>query len=429
MPTLSQIAFFTTRPSFSTHPSAISFLQLLARDVKTIDIYSENDVLRNMTVPDNLRCISLSGQSSKTGSGKPPEGKNFRSLRSLKDYLKAYRATAFIYDTCRDVLRRVFIDRTAIRRSKSDRRRLFWSSEFLSKVDRYCQSCSYDIAIGLGQQGLILARLSLPNTRLVYFSDELYYKGHPDLECKRFALEKDLEKQCFQDVSLVLIQDENRARLLFKDNDAVYDDRKVCFFPVSWIGSASIKRTDFFIRRFPELKGKKILLQHGSLVPQRMTGQLMRVSKECPDRYAMVFHGGLSPYLKNDYRKAKCWLSKPDLPLNHLEEMVAGAYIGLVFYTTDNENDRLIAHSSGQLAMYLKCGVPIICNAGGTLARLVTNRKCGLAVDNAKEIFKAADVISKNYKSYCENSVLCFEAEYRLNNHYKKLLEGFKSIL
>jgi glycosyltransferase involved in cell wall biosynthesis len=422
-----KIALFTTRPSLSTHCSVWSLLHLLAKDVERIDVFSEDDVLRKLILPDNVRCICVHGNSRSV----TPEYARLNSLplfRNFRDYLKGYILTATLHDAFRDIVQRNFKDRRTIRESRYDKRRLLASVDILKLIDEKCQSGLYDIAIGLGHQGVILAHLSLPATPLVYFSDELYYNGHPGLACAKFSLEKEMEKRAFRNVDLVLIQDEDRARLLFHDNSIVYQPEKVLFFPVSWVGEASVSRSDFFVKRFPELKDKKVLLQHGSLAPERRSGELFQISRQCIEPYAMVFHGGLSPYLRAEYSRSRCWLSQPDLPLERLSDVASGTHIGLVFYTSANENDRLIAHASGQLALYLKCGVPVIVNSSGTIAALVRLWDCGIVVETEKDIFEAADQICDNYEHYCRQAVTCFNYEYNLEKYYRNLVAKLQMI-
>jgi len=422
-----KIAFFTVRPSFSSHCSVWSLMHLLANDIERIDVFSQNDVLSGLTLPENVGCIYVHG-SSRSSIDSEYVGAKFLSLiRKFKDYLKCYKFTAMVHDAIRDTIKNKIRDRKMIWGSFGDLRRVLASTELLEIIDGKCRNVLYDFAIGLGHQGLILAHMSLPGIPLVYFSDEIFYNGHPEFHGPKFSLEKNLEKQAFNDVALVLIQDEDRAGLLFRDNGVPYQPEKVIHFPVSWPGKARIWRSDFFIQRFPELQRKKLLLQHGSLVPQRHTGELLQVSTKCPETYSMVFHGKLSPYLKRNYNQAKCWFSEPNAPIEKLEEVAAGAHIGLVFYTASNENDRLIAHASGQLALYLKCGVPVIVNNKGTLAPLVRSWNCGLVVENERDIFDAADLISQDYKFYCQKAVECFNEEYNLQKFYPPLLKKLKN--
>ena len=111
------------------------------------------------------------------------------------------------------------------------------------------------------------------------------------------------------------------------------------------------------------------------------------------------------------------------MPLEDLHKVVASADIGLVFYTSENENDRLIAHASGQLALYLQCGVPVVVGGGGTHEAIVREYACGQVVAHETEVFSAARTILADYGAFSDRAVECFNKEYDLDGPLRRIFE------
>jgi len=413
-----KIAIFTTRSSLITHPMVYSFLKLLAKDTEEVDLFSEYFVLEDLRLPQNIKNHFVFFKEKYDGKH------SFAANNLLAKKWFRY----FYYRYLRNFIKRIK-EHISIIKSNKDKRRLIASDKFINMIDNNYSKKYYDFVIGIGHQGLILAYLSFKVLPLIYLSDEIYYEGHPEFSGPRFLLEKKLEREAFRRVALIIIQDEDRAKLLYKDNLKDYNLGNVVFFPVSFLGKAELKRSNFFRNRFSDIGKRKILLQHGSLTPHRRTNKLLEVSKHCPDHYALVFHGNWSIYLHNSKLKAHCWISQPDVPLENLSKVASGADIGLVFYQNNNDNDRLIAHSSGQLALFLKCGVPVIVNNVGSLAPLIHSWQCGIVVEHEKDIYDAADCIISDYDKFCRKAILCFQSNYTLEQSYYNIQNRLMNIL
>jgi len=406
-----RLAFFTTRRSLATHPSAWSLLQRLADNHVAIDVFAEVDVLADLRAHEGVASVFPA-----------PAAGNERAESATRTniLLGALMSRAGITPTSRGYRLggRIMHARDGRRRmdaARTDPRRLAASSSAVALFDEVLQAVRYDVCVGMGHEGLALARWSLPGVPLVYFSDELFYSGHPEFGGPAFRMAKRLEAEAFVWAALVMVQDEERARLLFADNEAPWDPSRVVYCPVSWLGPGVRARTDWLKERWPQLRSKRVLLQHGSIVNQRRSGQLMKASSKCPDDMVVVFHGGLAPNLARAARTTRAIFSPPDVPLEELHKVVASADIGLVFYAADNENDRLIAHASGQLALFLQCGIPVIAGGGGTHEAIVREYGCGLVVARESEVFSAARAILADYDAFSARAIACFEKEYNLD--------------
>ena len=102
---------------------------------------------------------------------------------------------------------------------------------------------------------------------------------------------------------------------------------------------------------------------------------------------------------------------------------MASSDIGIIFYQENNENDGIIAHASGQLSLFLKCGIPVIVDNKPSLRRLVDTYGCGVVVESADEVFQAAQTILSAYDSYSQGALACFDAEHKLDSHFQSIME------
>jgi hypothetical protein len=94
-----------------------------------------------------------------------------------------------------------------------------------------------------------------------------------------------------------------------------------------------------------------------------------------------------------------------------------------------NENDRLIAHASGQLALFLQCGVPVVAGGGGTHEAVVREYGCGRVVAHESAVFSAARTILADYDAFSDRAVACFEKEYDLEIPLDRVIERLRRLV
>lgn len=296
---------------------------------------------------------------------------------------------------------------------------------FHRAVKRRLAEQSYDWVIGIEEEGLIAAHAYLPDLPLIHYSLELYYEEHPHYTglpyWKRF---KQLFRAAFAHLDMLIVQDEDRARVVFQDAHQPYDPQKVRLFPVSYPGPAQRYRSHYLRQRFPDIGDRPILLQFGSIEKRRCSPNLIRATRLCPPDLAVIFHGNFRDRASLQALKiGRCRVSGELVPFERLVDIPASADIGLVFYADISENERLIAHASGQLALFLKCGVPVIVDHKPSMRSLVQTYHCGVAVEHADDIFDAARHILADYEAYCQGALECFAREHDLREPYARIRE------
>jgi glycosyltransferase involved in cell wall biosynthesis len=414
-----RLAVFLPEGDASRQPAVYTLLQLLAQSGYAIDLFSETPVL-----PLD---VTLEGVTAFCAPAKVSNSLSRRLGQRLMQRSPLVVRAARLRNVVRRALGKAKEPFSSALREASDPRLFVASSNLIELVDSTVAGASYDAAIGMGEAGAVLAHHSVPGALLLYYSLELFYEGHPEMGGHRFRRIKAVERELFSHVDAVIIQDEERARRLWQDMGYLYQPEKVLTFPTSYLGSAGYLRSDLLRRRLPELGDRKILLQWGSTSKARRTDELLRASRACPPDLAMVFHGRIGSDCADELPKAQCWISKPDLPREVVADLVASSDIGIIFYQENNENDGIIAHASGQLSLFLKCGIPVIVDNKPSLRRLVDTYGCGVVVQGADEVFQAARTILSSYDSYSEGALACFEAEHNLESHFQSIMEFMKT--
>ena len=302
--------------------------------------------------------------------------------------------------------------------------------EFVSLVVQRCTLQLCDAVIAVDVKELIICHQVVTEVPIIYYSFELFYRGHPEFFPRHLAPLKDAEAIAFKDVAAVIIQDEERARFLWQDNQRPYEPEKVILFPVSYMGQAAVRRSDYFRTLYPELARQRVLVQMGNITKCRRSNELIEKAATCPEQYAMIFHGFADEFTRRAFESnhlIRCRLSQP-VPFWDVEKVAAGADIGLVFYFDNNFNDRLIAHASATFAMFMKCGVPVLAGNVGSLSRIVRQYNCGIVVEDLADLFRAADQIMADYDTYSNNAVRCFEGEHQLKHYCKNLIDRLKEL-
>jgi glycosyltransferase involved in cell wall biosynthesis len=286
--------------------------------------------------------------------------------------------------------------------------------------------------------GLFVADLVNHNeTPLIYYSLELYNSTPPGTRRFTFNAYRGLEIIAHHNAIATIIQDEERAKVLFGYNKVPKDKQEILCLPVSVLGDSFKGRTDFFYETLGIPRDKKILLQLGMIASPRMSVEIAKSAQNWPDDWVLVMHGtfyeGTEHQIRNLDKRGNIFLSEKKVPFEDIPKVVASAHIGLVFYKNlinhNYYNNYYIGSSSGQLAHHLQCGIPIIALNIPSLKRVVDEFQCGLAVDDVDSIAESAKIIFNNYEFFRENAFKCFEERYRFEKYFKNINKFIKSLL
>ncbi len=286
---------------------------------------------------------------------------------------------------------------------------------------------TYVCFIGIEAHGLILAgrlaeRLDVPT---VYYSAELYYTGHPHLDPVRLARIKPLERKYHARSVATIVQDKERGRILFEDNRVRTE--KVFCVPVGTIGDTIHDRGRYFHRRFNLPESQRILLQFGSIHPHRRSDRIAPVSAELPDGWTLVMHGHIDRRVHQEIVSmpdpSKIRLSRRLVDIDDLNEVVASADVGLVFYTDDNLNDYNTGLASDKMARHMQCGTPVITCDFPSFQRVIDRYQCGLTVADPAQIPRALAAIAADYDRFSRGAREAYAALYDYTKQFRPFLD------
>lgn len=295
--------------------------------------------------------------------------------------------------------------------------------------------------IGVDPAGLAAADdlrhgLALP---LAYYSLELLL-SHELRTAADWAL-KARERRLSRDAAFTIIQDDERAALLLKDNGL--DPARVLCVPNAPLGPAAIRRSAFLRQRLHLDPARKIILHAGSLAPWTSPAEMVRATAHWPDDWLLVCHlrrrpnAALDTFLA-DLRR----LAPPDRvlfstePVAHAEypALIASADVALAYYFPvpgspfTQDNLRVLGLSAGKVACALQAGVPLVANDHPSLRRLLATYACGeLAADPADNRAALERVLARR-DFYSENAVRCFGQEWDFRGRFARVLERLDAL-
>ena len=147
---------------------------------------------------------------------------------------------------------------------------------------------SYHCVIGVEKKGLIWAgkiagNLGVP---LVYYSLELMTDDYARLEMPwsfEFRRLRAAERTYHRTAAATIIQDTERARVLFQDNGVPMEGARIFYLPVSVMGRPYTNRSRFFQEAFGLSRDTKVILSFGLLNSARYVFELAEVAQMFPE--------------------------------------------------------------------------------------------------------------------------------------------------
>lgn len=304
-----------------------------------------------------------------------------------------------------------------------------------SKINRIIQEKNYKCLIGVEKQGVIWAGqvATQKHCPYLYHSLELYTKNHPHIQSSFHTQRiKQAEEKYHRNTIATIIQDESRAEILLKDNGL--DRTKILTLPVSLMGEPK-GRSSYLQDKFNLPNDQVTILQFGQIT--RFGQELCQVAQGFPSEWTLVLHDGLiasfwhlnkvvqSLQLTDEKQKVK--LSLDNLNSEQIVDLVASAHIGLVLYPGHYENDYLTVFSSEKIALYLKCGIPVIAfNYPGY--GVIEEYRCGALINTLEDLPEAVEKILEDYSNYQTNAYQQFSRFYQFENNFQKVIDFIEAL-
>ena len=249
-----------------------------------------------------------------------------------------------------------------------------------------------------------------------------------------------IHEWCFSFVArlmdVLVTQEESRLRDLEKKLGFGVPSIPKFFIPHSPISKHKIfedvfnARSVFFKNMFKLSKNDKVILHAGWIHDSMCVDKFAIASKAWKNQFKLVLHERekRSPkenFIRHirDISNDKVCLSLNPVPFDCIDEVVSSAHIGLIAYDKSYGDGRVnIRKSSGKLAQYLKCGIPVIALDLPGYKEMFTEYRCGLVFKNFEEIEQCIDIIFKDYNSFSKEAFRCFQEEFDFKKYFTPFL-------
>ncbi|HEV2136872.1 MAG TPA: hypothetical protein VGR47_21815 [Terracidiphilus sp.] len=295
------------------------------------------------------------------------------------------------------------------------------------------QSKHYSFVLSVEKGGFALASNALRDLEcpLIYYSLELYTAGHPLLAVDpRMAALHRLEKRHANPRHVYVIQDDIRWNVL-KSDLGIKQVRSKILLPVSEPAEPCPESSRLLRDQLGISDEKKILLYYGVVRPERDSLTLAAIADNLPDDWILVFHGpcheDVAQRILEMSAKRKVLMSRALVPSAQREQLIKSADVGLSIYRQTSENDRLTGFSSEKIALYLKCGVPIIGHDNESYAHIWA-RGGGLPVSAVDQIPSALARIAPRLDYYRKSARRVYEEHYCFELNYQKAVAAISDL-
>jgi hypothetical protein len=301
----------------------------------------------------------------------------------------------------------------------------------------------YDLIIGVNSGGIIAASRygSAFGVPFVYLSYEIFFRD--ELANAGDIAEKEEEIRASQKAQLVIIQDEERAGMLIRENGI--HPQRTFLLPVAPEADANTGKRDILRRKFGIPPNKKIVIHAGSFEEWTCATELLNSIEHWPAECVLVVHAKYHSRDLKRYRKrlgknvtGRVVFSGDPLPPEEYGKMLASADIGLVLYkgVTGSRHAKYLGRnittiglSSGKFSSYMKYGLPTVSFRQETYRRLLHQYRFGEDVDDFHDIPSALARIMREYDTYSEQARKLFQEKLCFDLYWPSLQSRLARII
>ncbi len=299
---------------------------------------------------------------------------------------------------------------------------------YASGVRKYVGKFTYLFIIAFDADALIAADWSGLSAKYPYYyhSLELYENN-----TFKNRLRRKMEKKACAGVRFVVVQDEQRAAQLISGLDT--RGLKLFLCPVSVMGPSLLEKGDYIFKKYNIPSGKKIILYTGAFYAEAFIEEMAYATNDTlwNNEWVMLLHGfcnsdNVLEKIRSKTSRDKVILSLNSLSQGELDQLTASAHIGLALYKQLNANLVLTVFSSGKMAQYAKCSLPVVLTANKISDEFINNFGCGLTIPDEKGLCRAISGILSDYERYRLNMIKTFEQKFNFETNYKLVADAIQ---
>jgi glycosyltransferase involved in cell wall biosynthesis len=290
----------------------------------------------------------------------------------------------------------------------------------------------YTCVVGVDPDGLALAQPLARGAPLGYYSLELLLSYELSTPAEKQL--KAHERALSQHAAFVIVQDQERGRLLVEDN--ALDWSRVVLVPNAPAGPARRQQGRYWHTRFDLPGDARVVVHSGSLGAWTGIDAIVDSTASWPAEWVLVIHTRFdaqsSAYVEGLRARAdprRVYFSLKPVPRQEYEPLIDGADVGLAFYVPQagsaftQRNVQTIGLSSGKLAYYLRAGLPVVVNRGTSIAEVVDADDLGASVDDAAGIGAALQHVARNYARYSAGALRFFDRHLDFNRAFEDVIQ------
>lgn len=282
-------------------------------------------------------------------------------------------------------------------------------------------------AVGFDDCGAVLAYCYSILSGTPFYIHSLELDNLPAFKFRltRFAVRK-LLKRAIKRAKFVVIQDEKRAAAYVDYTGA--KPKEFVYFPVGHRSSPSE------VPQPPiQPRNKFGAIMVGAMSPATQARELAtQVTKDnWPKDWYLHFHGFCtSPELLQYFATlANEYPSRFGFSLEHYSDseiysMLTHFHAGICLYGERGPNYELTIFSSGKIAQYLQCGLPIVVNDFPFTQQVVDDLQMGITIPSCDELATGLTQLA-SLDGKREKSLAAFEKHYNFDRNFAKILDQF----
>lgn len=410
------------RGTLDSVPSLCNSVELLARRGYVVDVFAHLDGAPHPIFDGNLVVLHSLGAA---------EILEPRS-RYLLPHLQRGRSARLVAALLRRAYRACMLGRCALGRA--------WAGAAArTYVRRVHRDEAYRCFIGVDPDGLLLADALTAGCGVpaAYYSLELLLSAEVTSRAEQQLKRREIELS--RRAPFVIVQDEQRGRLLAEDNGLAWE--RLVLVPNAPLGPARRMRSSYWAQQLGLSPEQRIVLHSGSLGDWTGIESIISSVAHWPPGWVLVIHtrynAEASVYIERLRALAgrlPVFFSLNPVGRQDYARLVDGADVGIAFYVPSNDsaytqrNVQTIGLSSGKIAYCARAGLPVIVNSASTVGELVERAGCGVAVREASEIGPALERVASGYAGFSDRARAFFDAHLNFERSFEQALERIDAL-
>lgn len=315
---------------------------------------------------------------------------------------------------------------------------LYWLFRSSTRIDKelkgLLQKTAYDLVIVIDQSAYwrivrLSRRQKKKSFKIILWSHDYYCPGHPLFSL--FWIQRIIRhnRKNIHQCASIIIQDPPRSLAL--DSQIYAEKVPRIYLPVSLFPERQTKAIALKNARKSFPKKKRVtLLQLGCIGKERCCDLFLEEYQNFPDHIRLLYHGfiqdDMRSLLKSSLRKPIIRKARSDIKA--MWESLSRADIALLSFRDHNLNTFFTSKASGQLAEFMRCGIPVICFHLPEMGFFLEAKRAGFYLRELSDLQRAVHQILLRYKSYSRFAYLTYLKYFDLSKHENTLIESLERL-